>query len=492
MVNEYLESNKIKESSKISVSELSNGQPMEPASVNLHLNNTTQSQVLPSVSAVSSAVVPAVKTRRSRSELSARRWAWLRGRGSYLDYMQYYGFLGVGEVKDKLANCQHTWLREHKQEAVRWRGIGCGERHFCPVCGSYSQLVISQEASESMLRAMTALEVSQGLRPEGYGLKLVLTLPKDISAMIDKLLYDGNYQQWDKYTGQLFHLAYKFIERWFGVGTGGVASMDYSGESSPGEPNYHLNVYVFPARRGSTGRLGSLPGTRGVIGGQHWTLLEHWVEPEKITAMRVDWTARLNKMFDVSLEVSDFKVQYLGEAGNLHHWTRYLYRHPLADLWRGWQGVEGETVQYKATKRSAVMSLSADDIGVLVNRLEVIPSHFKRVRWFGIFADGVRGETFEALGLEASEVDIEGDSGWVRDGDSARFQRFASDGVVLAMQLKDSKGDYIWQEVTRPDGSVIMHPVLGDEFTVSSLQTDYRPSGVSTGKRKRWREPGGG
>ena len=56
MVNEYLESNKIKESSKISVSELSNGQPMEPASVNLHLNNTTQSQVLPSVSAIPSAV----------------------------------------------------------------------------------------------------------------------------------------------------------------------------------------------------------------------------------------------------------------------------------------------------------------------------------------------------------------------------------------------------------------------------------------------------
>lgn len=431
--------------------------------------------------------------RRSRTEKLSRRWAWLRGAGSYIYFMQYYGFLGVDGMSDKLERCQHSWIREHRGDKVRWRGVGCGERRYCPVCGSYSQFVLAKEASESMLTVLDAVEVMQGLRSDSYGLKLVLTVRKDISARIDGLLRAGDYAGWQEYVGWFYKEAYKFIEKWFGSGCGGVVSMDYEGESAPGEPHYHLNVYIFPAVREVLGRLKVEKGVRGKITGQRWTALEHWVDKDKITVMRSDWTARINSEFGVDIEDANFKVLYLGSAGQLHHWMRYLYRHPLADLWRGWQGVDGDVVHYKTNKKSTVQSLTVDDIGVLVNRLEAIPAHFKRVRWFGIFSDGVRGETMGELGLEPVDVSDDGDGEkWERDSESARFVRYAPDGVVLAFQLKDNDGNKLWQEATKSDGSVVFRPVLGESFTVPGTLTDYRPSGVSVGKRKRWRPPGCG
>ncbi|GAI49639.1 unnamed protein product, partial [marine sediment metagenome] len=140
----------------------------------------------------------------------------------------------------------HTWFRERHGDALRWRGIGCGEREVCPVCGAYRQEVLAREAASAMLLAQRALEVN-GVQLESYGLKLVLTIPKTESARIDNLLLT-DYRAWHVEVNRLFKAAYAFVGRWFGAGCGGVVSLDYTGEGAPADAHYHINVYVFPAR----------------------------------------------------------------------------------------------------------------------------------------------------------------------------------------------------------------------------------------------------
>lgn len=402
---------------------------------------------------------PGGKRKRSKVARLARRWAWLKGGGSYLDYMPYYFSYEPASLKGKLEYCQHTWLRERKGEDIRWRGIGCGERLVCPLCGSYRQLVLAREASESMELAQTGVEVCCGVVPESDGLKLVLTIPKTESSRIDGLL-QTDYSAWQAEASRLFKAAYAFAGRWFGAGCGGVVSLDYSGEGAPADAHYHLNVYIFPAR---------------LVGGR-WISLGRWIDKVRLADMRAGWTAVVNEMFGLQLKDANFKVFYLGSEGQLHHWMQYLYRHSLSDLWRGWQSAsiasDSNTcvVKYKVGKRGKVIELSGDDMQRIADRLRSIPVHFKRIRWFGVFSDGQRSKTMASLGLEAVEVKAEGDGdgeSWVQEGEPARFVRYEAGGVVL-----------------RTDE--------GDEFLVADSLVDYRPSGVSIGKRKRWREPGGG
>jgi hypothetical protein len=320
-------------------------------------------------------------------------------------------------------------------------------------------MTLAREASEAMLLAQTGCEICSGIRFDNFGLKLVLTIPKIESVRIDGLLLQGDYSAWQSEVGRLFKAAYAFVRRWFGAGCGGVASLDYAGGSAPADAHYHVNVYVFPARWAFIG----------------YEAIGHWVDKSKLADMRADWTSTLNSLFRLKLKTADLNIRYLGKEGQLHHWLQYLYRHPLSDLWRGWAGVEGNVVKYKfriKRKRKVYkfVDLTSGDIQKIAYRLQSIPAKFKRIRWFGMFSDAQRSETMDSLGLEGVDMDEKDDGdakSWVRDGEPARFVRYVPEGVVLRTHE-------------------------GVEFLVPDSLVDYRPSGVSIGKRKRWREPGGG
>lgn len=392
------------------------------------------------------------KRKRPKVEKLARRWAWLKGAGSYVHIVPYYASCEPEELRDRLERCHHVWWRESKGDDVRWRGMGCGEREWCPLCGSYRQLVLADEAHEAMVLARTGLEVWQGVTPESEGLKLVLTIPKSESARIDNLLWT-DYTAWQGEVNKLFKSAYGLVRRWFGAGSGGVVSLDYAGETSPGEAHYHVNVYVFPGRRA----------------GKRWVSVGRWVDKGMLAVMRADWCEVVNDAYGLALNDVNIKFRYLGNEGQLHHWMQYLFRHPMSDLWRGWQGVDAGMVQYKAKKGAAVQVLPDYELQRIADRLTLIPSHFKRIRWFGVFSDGQRSKTMNELGLEAVDMDAEDDGesdGWERDNERATFVRYVPDGVILR------GGD-------------------GGNFFVPDSQICYKPSRVSIGKRKRWREPGG-
>jgi len=183
------------------------------------------------------------------------------------------------------------------------------------------------------------------------------------------------------------------------------------------------------------------------------------------------WTKLVNKTFDVNLEVTSIKARYCKNAAALSHWLHYLYKHQLTDLWRGWQKYENGELDYTYKKpgaRPVHVSIKAADLRLAFDRLDMIPQHFKRIRWYGVFADGVRGKTMDFIGLERierQEKQDEADMWEVIPGSHMRLVRFTNSGVIL----KDDSGEEL-------------------EFTT---MVDYRPAGIKIGKRIIYRSPGG-
>jgi len=418
-----------------------------------------------------------VLKRRKIARLS-RQWEWMKRSGGYIDSMPYYFAAPEDEdtVRHSLEHCQHTWLNESKGEVTRWRGIGCGRRAVCPVCGSYVQTVLANEAVVSMLAAQDGIEIGEGVQLNCHGFKLVLTIAKNLSESLDGLLLTDE-RAWRSEIDKLFKLAYKFVERWFGKGAGGVCALQYGGGSAPADAHYHLHGYIFPAVRQS--------GT--------WQALPRWFDEARLKSMRESWVSIVNKEFNMNDEDGNINCGYLATRGKLNHNLHYLYRHPLADLWAGWKGFEDGEILYAYARGSRRLRLGPQEMAVLASRLKAIPEHFKRIRWFGVFSDGQRGKTMTSFGLEPVEVKGEDDMAkvkWERTGETARFVRYVPEGVVLRKVLRDENGEGLRDQVEDIDGWPVFRERLGPEFIVPDSGIDYRPSGITIGKRKRWRRPG--
>lgn len=416
--------------------------------------------------------------RRSKFVKLSRKWSWMKHGGEYLSVMPYYLSSPDDEAEfvHRLDFCQRTWLKERKGERERYRAVGCGDRVACPACGTYRQMVLSNEAVESMLLAQDGVEVSGGVALDCFGLKLVKTIPKVLSAKIEALL-QSDVNSWCVDVGKLFKVGYEFNRRWFGVGVGGVCGLHLTGESAPSEPHYHLNDYIFPAVR-EEGK---------------WRALSHWTDKERLRGMRQSWAALLNKAFGLDLKEADVNCGYLKSHGQLNHFMSYLYRPLLGDLWAGWHGVEDGEVRYRYAHGRKEKLLGVDELATIASRVRSIPRHFKRMRWFGIFSDAQRAQTMASLDLETYQVEGDGEAPserWERTGDVARFVRYVAEGVVLRGVMKDEDGTVIVEKYQDEDGWPHWREKLGPEFLVPDSQADYRPSGVSIGRRKRWRAPG--
>ena len=388
-----------------------------------------------------------------------------------------------------LAHCMRAWVHEHKGDEIRWRGVGCGERSLCPVCGSYRQQVLANEGAEAMLKAMAGLEVSRLVTPANLGWKIVLTIPKDLSEWLDGLLRTDS-EAWQKEVNKLFRLSYRWVENRFGKGCGGVVGIHYNGDSEPSAAHYHMNVYVFPGRRGDDG----------------WIPLPGFLSRQELDWARESWKGLLNGAYHRQLKEVNVNVGFCGGEGKLRHWLTYLMKHQLEDLWAGWQGVDGGRVQYRKGRKGELLDLGREEMRRIVERLPVreehgerfgaglVPAHFKRIRWYGVFSDGNRTKHMKELGLVgevvAEDDDGEVNEGWERTGTVALFERFTNEGVLLRPYVLDDKGERVTEMILTLDGPPRWVPVMGKAFLVPWAQAECRPRGVSIGKRKRWYEPG--
>lgn len=382
----------------------------------------------------------------------AHQWQHMKRKGRYLDYMQYYNSEADIEV---LKRCHTSWYRERQGGEVRYRACGCGRRFDCPLCSSYVQLQLAIDASNSMSLALTALDVG-GVKYQHYGLKLVFTIPKETSARIDGLLCSDT-QAWSYEVGSLFQELIKLIKRWYGKGVGILLGLDLTGESNPVTPHYHINVFVFPA----------------IYENGHWTAIDGW--SERISDMRKDWTAVVNKRYGLHLANADFRYGYLKTEGQMRHWHNYMYRPVQSDVWRGWQIYDGQSIGYRYWKgrKSCELSILNDDMCKVFDRVSLLPKHFKRLRWAGIFSDGQRGKTMEeVLGLERVEVK--------KDEETSETEGWERDSVIFKVVA------YV------AEGAIMRNTENGAVFKLHDKYMDYRPDLVRTGRRVRWQEPGMG
>ena len=128
---------------------------------------------------------PVFKRKESRRRRLARHGHWVRFQGRYLDIGQYY----ISEAKP----CGLVYLYEQKGEQYRYRGIGCGDRTWCPVCCCYHRDKLAADAAGDMLAAIQGLEIAADVTPRDFGTKVIPTLPKETSAWIDT-----SADRWDK------------------------------------------------------------------------------------------------------------------------------------------------------------------------------------------------------------------------------------------------------------------------------------------------------
>jgi len=398
------------------------------------------------------------KQKESRRRRWGRKSRWLKGPGGYLDIGQYYG-LWDDQRHGSLSYCQVSWSLYRKGDAKQLRSHGCGDRSRCPGCTVYHRDMMAMEGAEDMLMALEGLEITQDIRPKNYGIKLVSTIPKETSAWIDSC--DDRIDK----LNALFHAQQEFLRKYFGKGVGGVGGLDFAGESDPTEPHYHVNAYVFPAKKA----------------GKNWLELPGWFSPQEFKTMRQLWAKCLKRHLGTEapglagLDEADVWVNFLKGRGQVCHWFRYLYRSPLCDRWKGWEsGSATEGVQYRCYKDKQVFTKSFTSSCVVdaLRRVFDLPEKWKRIRWFGCFSDSLRAATMGSLALVANEVDREEEDvdGWVYDSGPYILVRYRKGGGLL---LKDKDG-MVWNS----------------EDLVGDGDVNYSPEGVLTGRRQRWRTPG--
>jgi len=410
--------------------------------------------------------------KESRRRLWSRKSRRLkRPKAGYLDVVQYYKLLRSEDQYNRVFYCGNSWdiYRHRSEDKKQLQKKGCSERTWCPECCIYHRDMLAKEAGDLVLQALEGLEIMYGAAPDSYGIKVVATIPKETSAWID------NSPDRLELLGKLFKANAGFLKGWFGDGVGGLAGLDFAGESAPTEAHYHANSYLFPARKLKEG----------------WLELPHWTEKKDFPVMRRLWCSMVRKYLGAApglkgLVELDVNIGYLRKPEQVHHFLRYLWRSPLFDLWKGWQSGSLEAgIDYEYWKRgkSVKLHLDTEAVGDALGRVAGLSVEkitkkgairevtFKRVRWFGCLSDNQKGAIMADLGLAVKDEAWEPEeSDWVYDSGPYYLGRYTPKGIL----------------VHHRDLDVVI------DSTVDGVLVNYAPKGVMLGKRQRWRPPGAG
>ena len=279
----------------------------------------------------------------------------------------------------------------------RMRLKGCGDRVMAPIEGTYYCDSLANDAIALAKGIVNALGMEGELQCRGD--KWVFTIPKELSAELDSI---RGMEEWRKRINKLFNAAAGIIKKLHPEGEVSMAaSLHLSGEEEPWVAHYHLNFYVLPVVRD----------------GGKWKPLKRWIESSKFDGTRNRWKKKVQKIFGVELREADIWRGYLkdwsGRSGACH-FIRYLFRHPLEDLWKGWQGFDCENDEltysyrkyHKHGKGYEVITLviSGEEALEAFSRVEDLPHGFKRIRWYGYLGGNQRGNVLRGLGFEAEEA----------------------------------------------------------------------------------------
>ena len=114
----------------------------------------------------------------------------------------------------------------------------------------------------------------------------------------------------------------------------------------------------------------------------------------------------VERIFEVELSEIDVKRGYFKSWAKVCHFVRYLFRHPLEDLWKGWKGYKDDKVIYSYRKgfKTKVVKVPGKEALKAFLRVKGLPKNFVRIRWFGWLGNNKKGEILKGLGFEQKEV----------------------------------------------------------------------------------------
>jgi hypothetical protein len=263
---------------------------------------------------------------------------------------------------------------------------GCGDRDLAPIEGTYYCDAMARDAFRVVKGVVAALGMEKDLHCLGD--KWVLTLPKELSAKLDR---ERGTKEWRAKIAKLFSAGAELIKRFHPEGeVAVVASLHLTGEEKPWEAHYHFNFYLLPVVR-KDGR---------------WEPLKRWIEGEELEEARKAWKKKVERVFGAELEEVDIKRGYFKSWGKVAHFIRYLFRHPLEDLWKGWKGFEEGKVIYSYRKgfKTKTLKVPGEEVLEAFSRVKDLPSSFKRIRYFGWLGNNRRGEILKGLGFTPKDA----------------------------------------------------------------------------------------
>ncbi|MCL0041351.1 hypothetical protein M1N08_01190 [Dehalococcoidia bacterium] len=85
---------------------------------------------------------------------------------------------------------------------------GCGDRNFAPIEGTYYCDALAYDAVRLIEGVVKALGVEEKL--ECFGEKWVFTIPKELSAELDRVL---GSEDWKKKTAKLFNAGAEILKK---------------------------------------------------------------------------------------------------------------------------------------------------------------------------------------------------------------------------------------------------------------------------------------
>jgi len=260
---------------------------------------------------------------------------------------------------------------------------------MAPIEGTYYCDSLANDAIALVKGIIKALGMEGEL--QCFGDWWVFTLPKELSAELDSI---RGTEEWRKKITKLFNAGAVVVKKFHPEGEIAMpASLHLSGEEEPCEAHYHFNFYVLPVVK-SEGK---------------WKPLMRWIEGKELEQARNFWKRKVQKIFGVELEEIVINRGYLKGWSMASHLLRYLFRHPLEDLWKGWEGFDNDNdkVTYTYHKKgfeAVTLDVPGGEVLEAFSRVKDLPHSFKHIRWFGYLGGNQRGNILRGLGFEAKEA----------------------------------------------------------------------------------------
>jgi len=391
--------------------------------------------------------------------------------GAALDFIREYRVKPhKNDTHSSPADCSLLWFGTSDEA----RPCGCDDKRLCSLCGPKEADRLAKDACDFLYgEFLEAASLKLEGELETMGSAWEIPLHKRLSAELERLMADDP-ERYRKEVNRISGEMFDVIQLAYPEGRiAGYQSLQLYGESNPGEAHFHSHNVVAPVLmvgdvwedlRDDKGKLADRR-----VGDFKFKPLPGFIEPDALATMRFDWGRRqinLAKRLKIPLVElgvepvkkpvleGDIHLQYFGfstrgrDGGPFPEYKvdrlrfkaekrakgylGYQARWPGQDLVKGlkgdgsrytWTGrigsdpkpeIYGEEARFAGYTKGAMpiyeRNLSPQEVCRAIQRLDLWPEKFARLRWRGFLSTGNVTGVMEGLGWHQEKIEPEEDS----------------------------------------------------------------------------------